>query len=97
MEMKINSDLVMMDGAAISQGMSAMNHLTFAGWPHLQFCAYRYSVELCICCESIEEISAVKELCNKYLNSEWTCEEMEFENLDEPYWWIKYKYSKKSA
>ena len=97
MELNINQDLVMMDGVAISHGVSAMNHLTFAGWSQHQFCVYRYNVELNICCHAIDEIEAVTELCNKYLGTDWKNEVQAFAQGTAPYWWVCYKYYKKSA
>lgn len=97
MELNIKQDLVLKDGVAIMNGVSAMNHLTFAGWPQHQFNVYRYTVELNICCHAIEEIEAVTELCNRYLGPDWTVDVLAFANETTPYWWVKYHYSKNSA
>lgn len=96
MDLSIKQEIVMLDGATISEGMSAMNHLMYGGHPQVHFINYRYSVQLCMCCDSLEEIADVKKVVGRYLSSSWVEEISEHYLGGGKFYWMKYTYSKSS-
>ena len=97
MNLQIKQEIVMLDGATISEGMSALNHLIYAGHSQVQFSCYKYSVQLSMCCDTMEDIGDVKKVVGRYLSSDWVEEITEHELEGRKFYWLKYSYSKQSS
>lgn len=96
MDLSIKQEIVMLDGATISEGMSAMNHLVYGGHPQVQFASYMYSVQLSMCCDTMDEIADVKKVVGRYLSSAWVEEISEHELEGNKFYWLRFSYSKSS-
>ena len=96
MDLSIKQEIVMLDGATICEGMSAMNHLMYGGHPQVQFNNLKYCVQLSMCCDTMEEIADTKKVVGRYLSSAWVEELTEHELEGREFYWLKYTYSKSS-